>query len=292
MKHLIPFRIYESQETSGLTKRQVKFLNKYTAGSWSVNQTTGLVDVQGNFDCSNQYRKSLSGISFGHVNGNFNCNSNQLTSLEGAPNTVSEDFVCFNNRLTSLEGAPQTVGNYFDCSINQLQTLEGAPQTVVGDFRCSTNDLQSLKGSPQTVGRDFQCSGNKLTSLAGAPQTVNGVFSCRDNELTSLEGAPQTVGGGFYCDLFEIQKGKWNMEGWGEVLNKGTTQAKKLILTLPGFQPEYWNSKLKEDPKATTLKIVTLWDDLPKETQDGIQIPSNWKDSFDNLLDLQRAGIF
>ena len=82
------------------------------------------------------------------------------------------------------------------------------------------------------------------------------------------------------------------MEGWLEVLNTGTEEAKKLILTLPEFQPEYWNNKLKEEPKATILQMVSFWDDLPKETQDGIQIPSNWKDSFDNLLDLERAGIF
>ena len=208
MKHLIPFRIYESQMTSGVTEGQKEFLNKYTLGTWSVNPSTGLVDVQGNFNCSNRRLKSLLGISFGHVSG------------------------------------------------------------------------------------DFRCYQNRLTSLKGAPQTVVGGFYCNDNKLTSLEGAPQTVVGKFYCDLFEIQKGKWNMEGWMEVLNTGSEEAKKLILTLPVFQPEIWNSKLKEKPKATILQIVPIWDDLPKETQYGIQIPSNWKDGFDNLLDLQRAGIF
>ena len=292
MKHLIPFRIYEARTISGLTKRQVKFLNKYTAGSWSVNQTTGLVDVQGNFDCSNQYRKSLSGISFGHVNGNFNCNSNQLTSLEGAPNTVSKDFVCFNNRLTSLEGAPQTVGNYFDCSLNQLQTLEGAPQTVGGGFCCSANDLQSLKGSPQTVGRDFKCSGNKLTSLAGAPQTVNGFFSCSDKDLTSLEGAPHTINGVFLCDKFQLDPGKWNMEGWLEVLNTGTPQAKKLILTLPWLGPDWWNLELQRDPGKTVHLLSTMWNGMPKDMQSAIKIPKGYEEQFDLFSGFDELGLF
>ena len=250
MKHLIPFRIYESQETSGLTKEQVEFLNKYTEGTWSVNPTTGLVDVQGDFNCSSERLKSLLDISFGHVVGNFNCYDNRLTSLAGAPQTVGGNFNCYNNKLTSLEGSPQTVG---------------------GDFNCFFNDLKSLEGAPQTVGGNFDCSPNDLKSLEGAPYTINGIF---------------------ISDEFKLDAGKWNMAGWLKVLNTGTEEAKKLILTLPVFQPEIWNSKLKEKPKATILQIVPIWDDLPKKIQDGIQIPSNWKDSFDNLLDLERAGIF
>ena len=271
MKHLIPFRIYEAQTTSGLTKRQEQFLNKYTFGTWSVNPSTGLVDVQGDFNCSNERLESLLDISFGHVSGNFYCFNNQLTSLEGAPQTVSGHFFCSRNQLTSLKGSPQTVDGHFYCYKNKLTSLEGAPQTVYGDFRCYNN---------------------QLTSLEGAPQTVGGYFSCYNNQLTSLEGAPQTVGGYFTCDEFQLDKGKWNMEGWLEVLNTGKTKAKKLIATLPVFQPDWWNSKLKEDPKATTLQMVPIWDDLPSNIQDQIQIPSNLKDGFESLLDLQKAGIF
>jgi hypothetical protein len=250
MKHLIPFRIYEAQTTSGLTKRQVKFLNKYTTGAWSVNPTTGLVDVQGNFFCYYQYLKSLSGISFGHVNGNFNCNTNQLTSLEGAPNTVSENFVCFNNRLTSLEGAPQTVGNYFDCSLNQLQTLEGAPQRV---------------------GDSFDCSRNELRSLVGAPHTINGDF---------------------LCDEFKLDPGKWNMEGWLEVLNTGTPQAKKLILTLPWLQPDWWNLELQRDPGKTVHLLGSAWNHMPKEMQSAIKIPKGYEGDFELFSGFDELGLF
>ena len=36
--------------------------------------------------------------------GRFYCVSNKLTSLEGAPTSVSGNFWCSNNKLTSLEG--------------------------------------------------------------------------------------------------------------------------------------------------------------------------------------------
>ena len=316
MKHIQPFVLFESKAvrlSSGLTSEQEDFLDEWSGGTWIVNPTTGLVDVQGDFDCSNQSLKSLMGISFGHVNGEFNCYHNKLTSLEGAPQTVDGNFHCSNNQLTSLEGAPQTVGgNFFcdrnkltslkgspqtvgvgfDCYRNELRSLVGAPQTVNGDFYCQENDLTSLEGAPQMVGEDFWCQENDLTSLEGAPQTVGGDLYCYLNQLTSLAGAPRTVGRDFYCDLFELEVGKWNTEGWLEVLKTGTPQAKKLILTLPAFNAEYWNNKLKEEPKATTLQMVSFWNDLPKEIQDGIQIPPNMKDGFESLLDLQRAGIF
>jgi hypothetical protein len=87
----------------------------------------------------------------------FHCYGNQLTSLEGAPETVGGDFYCNDNQLTSLEWAPETVGGDFLCKNNQLKTLEGAPQTVGGDFLCNDNPLTSLEGEPQTVGGDFFC---------------------------------------------------------------------------------------------------------------------------------------
>lgn len=154
MKHLLPFRVYESKTTSGLTPDQEVFLNEYTDGTWSVNPETGLVDVRGNFNCSKRElkSKSLQGVSFGQVSGDFYCYKNQLTTLEGAPQTVGGSFSCRYNRLTSLAGSPQTVGEDFQCIGNQLTTLVGAPRTVDGNFYCSNNHLTTLEGAPQTVG--------------------------------------------------------------------------------------------------------------------------------------------
>ena len=229
MKHLIPFRIYEAQTTSGLTPDQEAFLNKYTRGTWSVNPTTGLVDVQGNLYCGEEYIESLSGISFGHVSGDFNCYDNQLTSLEG---------------------------------------------------------------SPHTVGGSFNCMENLLTSLAGAPQTVSGGFYCSNNRLTSLEGAPQTVGGIFVSNLIKLEKGKWNLEGWLEVLDTGSEEAKKLILTLPYLQPDWWNLELQRDPGKTIHLLSTMWNHMPKDFQSAIKIPKGYEGDFELFSGFDELGLF
>jgi len=113
--------------------------------------------------------------------------------------TVDEHFSCFNNNLTSLQGAPQTMGGSFVCFNNNLTSLQGAPQSVGGGFSCAYNNLTSLQGAPQTVGGNFSCTYNNLTSLQGAPRSVNGNFSCAYNNLTSLQGAPRRVNGDFDC---------------------------------------------------------------------------------------------
>ena len=158
---------------ASLTQEQRKWLNKCTTinvikGSWTLNPKTGLVDVEGSFNCSKQGLSDFKGVKFG---------------------VVKKHFWCENNLLTSLEGAPQSVGRDFDCSYNRLTSLVGAPQSVGKSFYCYNNRLTSLVGAPQSVGRDFVCSYNRLISLEGAPQ-----------RFMSLNGAPQR-----YCYLFVVE---------------------------------------------------------------------------------------
>ena len=94
---------------------------------------------------------SFKGVRFGHVSGDFKCWDNNLTSLEGAPQSVDGSFWCHYNKLTSLEGSPQSVGGTFFCYKNNLTSLEGAPQSVGWDFNCSWNKLTSLKGLPMEI---------------------------------------------------------------------------------------------------------------------------------------------
>ncbi len=164
MKYLKTYKLFEAK--TGLTPRQEAFLNNYTDGTWSLNPTSGLVDVKGDFHCSGEKLEDFKGVKFGKVSGYFNCDDNKLTSLAGGPKEVGKSFSCDKNKLTSLEGAPQEVG---------------------GDFYCSENKLTSLAGAPQKVGEDFYCSENKLTSLAGAPQKVGGEFICNAFELNKGE---------------------------------------------------------------------------------------------------------
>ena len=186
MKNLKTYSMFES--AMELTQEQVQWLNDCTKGTgiyinnsrsdstWALNPQTGLVDVKGGFNCSQQSLTDFKGVRFGVIDGYFNCSD---------------------NALTSLEGAPLKVGYYFYCQNNDLTTLEGAPQEVEHDFNCSSNALTSLIGSPKRVGFNFRCKNNRLTSLIGAPQSI-AYFHCENNHLTSLEGAPLKVGGGFF----------------------------------------------------------------------------------------------
>jgi hypothetical protein len=271
MKYLQTFSLFESRTPVTLTSEQESFLKRYTQGTWSVNPATGLVDVQGTFDCYYRNLKSLYGIKFGTATGDFSCAVNQLTSLEGAPQTVEGNFSCRDNQLTTLVGAPQTVEGSFNCYSNKLTTLEGAPQTVEGSFSCSQNQLTTLEGAPQTVGVDFHCYSNKLTTL---------------------EGAPRTVEGGFNCDAFQLEPGKWNPRGWLEVLRTGSPEAQKLIQTLPYLQPDWWNSELSKDPARTIQKLAPWWSQMSDEFKRGIRIPPGYEDRFGMRSEFSELGLF
>jgi len=259
MQKLLDFVDWSSLRESkgtGLTQEQEEFLNKYTEGSWSYNSQTGLVDVEGSFDCRSERLKTLSGVKFGKVSGSFDCSGNKLTSLEGAPQEVGGDFYCQRNKLTSLEGAPQEIR---------------------GDFVCYSNSLTSLEGAPQEVGGYFYCSGNKLTSLEGAPREVGKNFDCSGNKLMTLEGAPREVGGDFLCDAFELSQGEWNLEGWLNKMKEGDQEVQKLILTL--LTPEILNQEIQKDPAGMIMKLKSVWNypDFEK-IKKGLKFPDDFGD--------------
>ena len=199
MEHILTFALFESR--SGLTAEQEEFLNGCTKGSWTLNPATGLVDVDGTFDCSAQDLKDFKGIRFGKVSGDFTCNNNPLTSLAGSPQEVGGRFICNNTLIENLEGLPQKVGSgIYSLTHNKLTSLKGLPDKAKAVL-CRNNRLTSLEGSPREIEFNFQCQSNYLKNLIGAPQKVGFWFVCsKQNEgLTSLEGAPREVGGGFDC---------------------------------------------------------------------------------------------
>lgn len=172
-----------------LNEEQITWLDECTSGTWSLNPETGLVDVNGNFDCRSQKLKDFKGVRFGVITGCFWCYRNSLTTLEGAPQEVGSEFSCSNNKLTSLEGVPQQVRGNFHCHNNKLTSLEGGPQEVSGDFSCAHNKLTSLEGGPKKVGGYFNCSSNSLTSFKGGPQEHgyrrrNPHFDCSNNPIS------------------------------------------------------------------------------------------------------------
>ena len=251
MRHIKPYsQLFEN--TQELTQEQKDWLDECTTGRWKLNPQTGLVDVDGDFDCEGQRLRDFKGVKFGMVNNYFFCYNNQLTSLEGAPQQVGSDFDCHNNQLTSLEGAPQEVGASFDCSDNSLTSLKGAPRTVSGSLYCSENSLTSLEGAPREIGGDFVCDSNQLTTLKGAPQKVEGDFYCQYNQLTSLEGAPWEVGGSINC--FNNPITEWVIEGiLREMSNEG--------ITLEQAVERLWN----EIPEEDRIYLAKHHPNLPPE---------------------------
>ena len=285
MRHIKTFSLFESVQI--LTQEQKNFLGKYTKGGpWYLNPSTGLVDVDGDFDCAREGLNDLLGIRFGRAFWNFYCNGNNLTSLEGAPQTVGGDFYCSDNSLQTLEGAPQTVGGDFSCNKNKLTTIEGAPQIVNGAFYCSGNMLTSLTGAPQTVGGEFGCTDNKLTSLEGAPETVGGEFSCYNNRLTSLAGAPKTIRGEFSSDGLSMQKGTWSMDTLIGIFLDGTPNQQQLVAPL--VDPKVIQQQIDENPEGMLIKLKGV---LKHPHFQELKWPERLEQEKDLLSDLGDVGL-
>ena len=106
MKNLKTYRMFESSVE--LTPEQIEWLDKCTRRTWQLNPRTGLVDVDGYFDCSWQGLSDFKGVRFGKIGGKFYCDNNQLTTLEGAPREVGGDFICYHNPV-----ANETLKNIF-----------------------------------------------------------------------------------------------------------------------------------------------------------------------------------
>jgi hypothetical protein len=86
-----------------------------------------IIDLIGDFDCSNC------------VN---------LTSLEGSPSSVTGNFKCWRCNFPTLKGASKKVtGEFYINECDKLTSLEGAPDEVIGIVTiASCNKLKSLSG--------------------------------------------------------------------------------------------------------------------------------------------------
>jgi hypothetical protein len=233
MKFLKAYKLFEDLR-DGLSKEQIKFLNKFTQGDWKYNQYTGLVDVSGSFNCSGKGLKDFLGIRFGKVSGDFYCYNNQLTTLEGSPSEVGGDFWCSGNQLTTLEGSPSRVGRGFYCSSNQLTTLEGSPSRVDGGFYCRGNQLTTLEGSPSRVDEDFWCNQNPLKSLKGAPKIIRGLLRLKDSWLN------------------------YNLKSFLDEISRNEPEVTELLLTHHFITPDVLIEQINKDPHFL-IPISKLW---------------------------------
>ena len=301
MRHV---KIYESFQTKDEIS---KICKKYNIEDYIIS-SDGLVDVVGNVDLKDLELTKLP-LKFGKIDGDFHCDRNKLTSLEGAPQTVTGSFICRTNMLTSLEGAPQTVTGSFICDFNRLISLKGAPESVGGNFYSDNNELITLEGAPKSVGGDFHCDRNKLTSLEGAPESVGGSFNCNYNQLTSLEGAPESVADVFYCDRNQLTSlegaplecGTFSSDGIYignykypksllKVLHNSSESTKQLILTI--MSADYFNKQLIENPEKTIMSLKSVWNDPEfKEIRKDIIIPTKYKDMLKLTTNLADIGF-
>ena len=102
--------LLENQNTNDI---DIELLKECVIGTYTINDD-GSIDVDGSVYINNRDLIKIP-FKFRNVSVYFTCSNNQLTSLEGAPNTVGGSFNCHNNQLTSLECAPNSAGGNFYC---------------------------------------------------------------------------------------------------------------------------------------------------------------------------------
>ena len=240
MKHI---KLFEAFSTQSLTEEQISWLDECARRSWSLNPSTGLVDVDGSFNCAEQGLKDFKGVAFGHAKGNFICTDNQLTSLVGGPQTVGGSFVCSSNQLTSLVGAPLTFHGHFFCESNPLKSLEGAPERV-GSFNIGVWD--SAPGIRTLNWKEGWDKGDKefTKTLTSKLKEINALGSDAD------KGEPISM-------LMSLAEP--NLLDYLLSNNLSTSDKFEIYGAIKDNTPDVWN-KLKDelDPEGATSDLLDL----------------------------------
>jgi hypothetical protein len=76
------------------------------------------------------------------------------------------------------------------------------------------------------------------------------------------------------------------------VIRTGSTDAKKLILTLPYLDADWWNSELSKDPARTIQLLAPLWSGISGDLKRGIRIPPGYEDRFGMRSEFSELGLF
>ncbi len=113
----------------------------------------GRLVVESSLDFRDRDLKELPDLSNVVVQGDFFCSMNNLTSLKGAPYSVSGDFRCALNQIKDLQHMPQFVGGIADISGNRLRSINGAEVAEVGILKVTGNPgLRDLENPPRKFG--------------------------------------------------------------------------------------------------------------------------------------------
>jgi hypothetical protein len=204
MKLIEPFKLFEARYK--IRNEYKDFLDKCVDGTWSLNQETGKVDIDGNFKITRSYFYEngfpFQKIKFGKVSGNFDFGNVGINYFfPKGPDEVGGDYNASGNRYPAgLKKFPIKVGGDFNIEESDLNSLEGCPKEVGGNFRAKNNRLRYLEGCPEKIGGDLDVSRNQLISLGGCPEKIGGSFIASDNKLESLIGGPKEVGNNYRVD--------------------------------------------------------------------------------------------
>ena len=111
----------------------------------------GRLLVETSLDFRNRDLTELPNLSNVVVQGDFLFSMNELTSLKGAPYSVSGDFRGALNRVKDLRNLPRHIGGVADLSGNRLRSLKGAEGTEVDVLNVTGNPgLKDLENPPKS----------------------------------------------------------------------------------------------------------------------------------------------
>ena len=176
-----------NENNTNLTKEQIDFLNECTVGEWKVNPNTGLIDVQGSFDCNSMNLNDFKGLRFGNVSGSFICNNNNLVTLSGSPREVGENFYSRWNSLKSLEEAPLKIVGFF--MLKNIYFTKYNPKSFLEEIKRDLLDVTELLLThhfltPQVIKREITKNSYFCYYISRVWNTE--VFKKKQDELTQI----------------------------------------------------------------------------------------------------------
>lgn len=150
MKHIKPYRIFESQvepqQHPGFPKSREeikKICDRYSIYNYTINEDLS-IDVNNNSVNLSYNKLSFLPLKFNEVEYNFSCNECGLLSLEGSPNKVGHEFIVNDNKLTNLKYRPEHIGTRFFCRKNEITDLKYFPKYVGGNIFFEQNPIDTL----------------------------------------------------------------------------------------------------------------------------------------------------
>lgn len=85
----------------------------------------------------------------------------------------------------------------------------------------------------------------------------------------------------------------WDIGNWVKVLREGNEEQKKLMMTLPMLDSNFWNERMEENPGETIHILAPIWNDPEfTEIKKRIKIPPGYEDQLDLFSGFSELGLF